>query len=548
MVSGAIGLLLLTASADAPVQPVDAAEVRRTIERSLPFLENVGVGWNRNYSCLMCHHQPMLIWAHNEARARGIPVDEKKLRDWTNRTWSKFLAPAAFRLTEADEKNLIGNGVPADVVARVKSLQREIGFQTEEAFLAAVAKLLAPDELARYRGVLLQRGRRLVFLLTDEGEKSLAVDGVPAPVLAKLRNLPFTVTEADFVAAVGKLVSPDELGQHRAALLKSARHDFSLTIRGKHIIEDEKLANEVPFAVMAKLVPLRVPSGWGGREVWTDDEFVTSATRVLSAAEWDRYGAALVKHARKPEQHDGALESKAWLLLGRLTDTDPERQAALTAVAALLAQTQEPAGTWVAWWGGQQRNPGQWRPVATMWAVLALDSLRDNPEAVRTRDRALEWIKKQPWFENQLQIADWQDYGEWNEPLFLHSLLAQKFGAAKLFERLFGEMLSRQNADGGWSSWKGNKSDAYGTGQALYVLSVMGRDSADPVVRRAQKYLLERQQPDGSWGFAGGGAPPSYWRNNPPRTATLDDVRGYWCTAWAVIGLARTMPRRADGP
>jgi hypothetical protein len=64
-----------------------AAEVRKAVERSLPFLEEKGVAWIKQKErggCVTCHQTTFLIWTHNEAARRGFPVDRRKVNEWTS--------------------------------------------------------------------------------------------------------------------------------------------------------------------------------------------------------------------------------------------------------------------------------------------------------------------------------------------------------------------------------------------------------------------------------------------------------------------------------
>lgn len=63
------------------------------------------------------------------------------------------------------------------------------------------------------------------------------------------------------------------------------------------------------------------------------------------------------------------------------------------------------------------------------------------------------------------------------------------------------ELLRReQSADGGWAQLAGLNSDAYATGLVLVALHEAGSvPPGDPAYQRGVKYLLETQEPDGSW-------------------------------------------------
>lgn len=96
-------------------------------------------------------------------------------------------------------------------------------------------------------------------------------------------------------------------------------------------------------------------------------------------------------------------------------------------------------------------------------------------------------------------------------------------------------ILGRQNPDGGWGQLRELPSDAYATGQALYVLSLAGVDRRRPEIGRAVGFLVRSQRPDGSWPMtsrAHPGATP--FKNPAPIT--------HFGSCWGVLGLARSVP------
>jgi hypothetical protein len=105
------------------------------------------------------------------------------------------------------------------------------------------------------------------------------------------------------------------------------------------------------------------------------------------------------------------------------------------------------------------------------------------------------------------------------------------------------ELLKRQNADGGWSQTPESGSDAFATGQALYVLNIAGVKPDQPPVQRAVAFLVSSQNEDGAW--------PMRSRNHPGVESTRDPIRNpipitYFGSAWATIGLARSVPPAPD--
>jgi hypothetical protein len=57
--------------------------VKPAIPRALDFLARDAVAWRTEHNCSSCHHAAMVVWAMNEAKARGHGVDEVVLGDLT---------------------------------------------------------------------------------------------------------------------------------------------------------------------------------------------------------------------------------------------------------------------------------------------------------------------------------------------------------------------------------------------------------------------------------------------------------------------------------
>src|SRR5437868_1649590 len=72
------------------VLPVGAAaagpvpNVKETINRGLTFLAKDNLAWKEKRQCAECHHAPFTIWALNEGKKQGYPVDERALADLTS--------------------------------------------------------------------------------------------------------------------------------------------------------------------------------------------------------------------------------------------------------------------------------------------------------------------------------------------------------------------------------------------------------------------------------------------------------------------------------
>jgi hypothetical protein len=97
---------------------------------------------------------------------------------------------------------------------------------------------------------------------------------------------------------------------------------------------------------------------------------------------------------------------------------------------------------------------------------------------------------------------------------------------------LLGELLALQRADGGWSQSADRPSDAFATGQTLYVLYRAGVPVDDRAVLRGLQYLAASQNDDGTWLMTS--------RPDPETGRPADNLNPitYAAAAWSVIGMA----------
>ena len=97
-------------------------------------------------------------------------------------------------------------------------------------------------------------------------------------------------------------------------------------------------------------------------------------------------------------------------------------------------------------------------------------------------------------------------------------------------------LLALQNKDGGWGQERNLPSDAYGTGQALYFLSLAGVPRDRTEVQRGVTFLVGNQTDDGSWPMKSRAHPGGKPFTNPvPIT--------YFGSAWATLGLMRSVAK-----
>lgn len=319
---------------------------------------------------------------------------------------------------------------------------------------------------------------------------------------------------------------------------------------------------EEPTEELASRVIARsLPAIRKGGESWISDKDCLSCHRVSfqvwalnraeergfntdhrQLAEWNSWATSwknMVNPKRRAETTmEAALTSEsdtvAQLLLGR-----PQKSA-----KAANLERSETQSNWIATYrehlAKAQRDDGSWAPagqlpqqkrslketteVTTMWSMLALgDSGMPAPELDTAHGRALKFLTT-----TEPQSTEW---------LATRLLVERQFGSSVKADSLRKKLFQSQRADGGWGWLIEEKSDALGTGIALYALARDGVTFADTPVQRAVAFLAETQQPDGTWEVHG---TKSGYRDSVVETAS------YWGTAWAAIGLLEFNPEGGD--
>jgi hypothetical protein len=263
--------------------------------------------------------------------------------------------------------------------------------------------------------------------------------------------------------------------------------------------------------------------------------YVVAAENLQDTVQWTK---ERLKDIGKPRdtRPGWSMVSTPALYLAVMASSVPKQEAIsageLKRIAGHLLRHQEADGSW-AWSSAPPKN----RPppvfesdeVATLLAFLALASQvppdqKEKSEARDAREKAAAWLTK-------------TTPSGTTQALALRLLV--KVRAGEPAEALRSEMvrfLGLQNKDGGWGQLKGAASDAYATGQALYLLNLAGVNSDRVELLRGVTFLVNTQKEDGSWpmtGRAHPGATPS--KNLVPIT--------YFGSDWATLGLMRSVPR-----
>jgi hypothetical protein len=147
---------------------------------------------------------------------------------------------------------------------------------------------------------------------------------------------------------------------------------------------------------------------------------------------------------------------------------------------------------------------------------LALLQSGDNSKIVRDSiDKAATWL-----------AANHDKTSRQARNLRLLTKLCEASPAAALNPEVVS-LRAEQNGDGGWSQTPEMGSDAYATGQALYVLARAGVEPAAAEMKRGVEFLTLTQREDGSW--------PMRSRVNSKDLSPITAAG----TGWAVLGLIR---------
>jgi hypothetical protein len=254
------------------------------------------------------------------------------------------------------------------------------------------------------------------------------------------------------------------------------------------------------------------------------DEATLAEVTSWSFADDDRSKVLVVNPNKEP-----TVLSQAPMLLalatGSIRNVDDNIRAGYKRLVERVVTEQFPEGTWGLPAGGRPPMADS-NEIMTIWTVLALSAKGlPNEAAAAQIEKARKWLAENPRGEShQSQIA--------------RLLLDQHFATPRGdLQPAIDRLLKLQNEDGGWSQIPERGSDAYATGQSLYVLGRSGETAANnAAVAKAQAWLVSKQQAEGSWNMTP--------RPNKPGDKESEKTGPitYVGTAWATLGLIRTTP------
>jgi hypothetical protein len=213
-----------------------------------------------------------------------------------------------------------------------------------------------------------------------------------------------------------------------------------------------------------------------------------------------------------------------------LPSLEEGQKQSLKLIAEEIVKKQQPDGSWE-FFATLRRPPiNENQTTDAAWIIMALEGETgpDAPESQRVAlSKAIAWL-------DAYKLSD----------IHQNKVLKVLMGARSAKPRettqtTIDELLALQRADGGWSQTVPElKSDAFATGQTLYVLSLSGYTAERPEIRRGINFLVATQTPDGSWPMTSRSTP-----DGKPGGAKLLTPITCAASSWATLGLARLVPK-----
>ncbi|MEZ6073610.1 MAG: hypothetical protein R3C10_25870 [Pirellulales bacterium] len=210
------------------------------------------------------------------------------------------------------------------------------------------------------------------------------------------------------------------------------------------------------------------------------------------------------------------------------TLSDAEKQC-LRLIAEEIIKKQQADGSWE-FFATLRRPPVNESQITdAAWIIMALEDIT-GPDASTSERASLE--KATDWFDAREQL-------ELHQEQVLKLFLGVRAGNSRdALQPAIDELLALQRGDGGWSQTIPDPtSDAFATGQTLYVLSLVGYTAEHPQIKRAIEFLVATQAADGSWPMASRSTP-----DGSPGSAKLLTPIVCSATSWATLGLTGILP------
>jgi Squalene-hopene cyclase C-terminal domain len=207
----------------------------------------------------------------------------------------------------------------------------------------------------------------------------------------------------------------------------------------------------------------------------------------------------------------------------------------LKLIAEEIVRKQQPDGSWE-FFANLRRPPiNESQTTDVAWIIMALEAAT-GPAAPQSQRAALS--KAIAWL-NAAKLSDI------HQDKIMKVLMSVRLAKPReTMQSTIDELLALQRADGGWSQTVPElKSDAFATGQTLYVLSLAGYTAERLEIKRGIDFLAATQTQDGSWPMVSRSTP-----DGSPGSAKLLTPINCAAASWATLGLARLAPKSSKHP
>jgi hypothetical protein len=247
----------------------------------------------------------------------------------------------------------------------------------------------------------------------------------------------------------------------------------------------------------------------------------TSARLTESSSAADRMTAAMMGHKNL---------SQPTLYLGHALNALPQSDPLAAAGWRKLQQH----------WSAAQLDDGSfagrkgWPPIFSSPQILTLFANTALADRLKLKTGDTELIEALQRLDNDTtKFLRGQTPDASHQGLVLRLLRQSQHGGDT--HALVDELIGMQRGDGGWSQTRDRDSDAFATGQSLYVLHWAGVSPRDTTILKGLNFLAKSQSGDGTW--------PMTSRANPETGKPADDLNPitYAATAWATIGMSSNM-------
>jgi N-acyl-D-amino-acid deacylase len=213
--------------------------------------------------------------------------------------------------------------------------------------------------------------------------------------------------------------------------------------------------------------------------------------------------------------------------LWALALADEKADETTEAMVAYLLKNQRAEGHWT----GQVSRPPLEDSYVTCTA-LAVQGMKRYATAAQRAGVETAIAKAKAWLESA-PVKSQEDKTARLWGLHLLDAKSEQLQAAR------EAVLQSQRADGGWAQLDKMDSDAYATGQTLFLLQATGYNPAGPAYQRGVRFLLDTQRSDGSWLVVSRSRPiQPYYSFDDEDPLGKNQFISVPATSWAVAALA----------